>query len=128
MEVVGIGTDVVDVDRMRRVLERTPSFAHRVFTEGERALADGRRDPAKPLAGRFAAKEAVMKALGLGLGEVNLIDIEVIRAESGAPSIVLHGTAGERAAAMGVAGFLVSLSHSDTTAIATVVAQGDPRA
>lgn len=124
MEIVGIGTDLVDLDRMRRVLERTPSFAGRVFTEGERALAASRSDPVKPLAARFAAKEAVMKSLGVGLGEVNLIDIEVLRAESGAPSIVLHGSAAEVAATRGVGSFLVSLSHSDTTAIAMVMAQG----
>jgi holo-[acyl-carrier protein] synthase len=125
MEIVGIGTDLVDLDRMRQVLERTPSFATRVFTEGEQALAASRSDPVKPLAARFAAKEAVMKSLGVGLGEVNLIDIEVLRAESGAPSIVLHGSAVDVAAARGVDRFLVSLSHSDTTAIAMVVAQRD---
>jgi holo-[acyl-carrier protein] synthase len=125
MEVVGIGTDLVDIDRMRRVLERTPSFVARVFTAGELELAAGRRDPAKPLAARFAAKEAVMKALGVGLGEVNLRDIEVVRAESGAPSIVLHGTAGEKAAALGVAGFSLSMSHTELVAHAMVIAHAE---
>jgi holo-[acyl-carrier protein] synthase len=124
MEIVGIGTDLVDVERMRRVLGRTPSFVERVFTAGERELADGRRDPAKPLAARFAAKEAVMKALGVGLGEVNLCDIEVVRAESGVPSVHLHGTAADRAEALGVVRISLSMSHSDLVAHAMVIAHG----
>jgi holo-[acyl-carrier protein] synthase len=122
MEVIGIGTDLVDVDRFRDVLERTPGVADRLFTEGERALAARRRDPAKPLAARFAAKEAVLKALGLGLGEMVLREIEVVRAESGEPSLALHRTAAELAAERGVTSWLVSLTHTDHVAHAVVMA------
>jgi holo-[acyl-carrier protein] synthase len=124
MSVLGLGTDVVDVDRMRTVLRRTPGFRRRVFTGAEQALAEGRRDPAKPYAARFAAKEAVLKALGLGLGELPLVAIEVVRAESGAPSLVLHGTAQEVARARGVTGWMLSMSHSELVAQATVIAIG----
>ena len=119
---IGIGNDLVDIDRFRRVLERTPSLRDRLFTDAERAYADARSDPTERYAVRFAAKEAVMKALGVGLGEITLRDIEVVRAESGAPQIVLHGSAATLAAARGVSRWLVTLSHSATVAQAIVVA------
>jgi holo-[acyl-carrier protein] synthase len=122
---VGVGTDLVDVDRMRKVLARTPSFATRVFTEGERAVADSRRDPAPALAVRFAAKEAVLKAFGVGLGAAPLTAIEVLRAESGEPAIELHGAAAALAAEHGVSRILVSLTHTDHVAHAMVVAVRD---
>jgi holo-[acyl-carrier protein] synthase len=120
--VIGIGNDLVDIARFRRALERTPKLRERLFTEGERTYADARADPTERYAVRFAAKEAVMKALGVGLGEIQLRDIEVQRAESGAPQIVLHGTAAELAESRGVRRWLVTLSHSETVAQAIVVA------
>jgi holo-[acyl-carrier protein] synthase len=120
--VIGIGSDLVDIDRFRKALERTPSLRERVFTESERSYADARADPSERYAVRFAAKEAVMKALGVGLGEINLRDIEVQRAENGAPQVVLHGTAADLAAARGVRRWLITLSHSETVAHAIVVA------
>jgi holo-[acyl-carrier protein] synthase len=122
--VVGIGVDLVDIDRIRDLLARRPGFAVRVFTPAERAWCDRRRDPAERYAARFAAKEAVLKALGVGLGSIPLADIEVVRAESGAPSVALHGVGAELAAARGVVGWHLSLSHSRTLATAMVVAVG----
>lgn len=119
---IGIGNDLVDIARFRRALERTPKLRERLFTEGERSYADARADPTERYAVRFAAKEAVMKALGVGLGDIQLRDIEVQRAESGAPQIVLHGTAAELAESRGVRRWLVTLSHSETVAQAIVVA------
>jgi holo-[acyl-carrier protein] synthase len=119
---IGIGNDLVDIDRFRKALERTPSLRERLFTDEERSYADARADPTERYAVRFAAKEAVMKALGVGLGEIQMRDIEVQRAESGAPQLVLHGTAAELAAARGVRQWLITLSHSDTVAQAIVVA------
>ena len=119
---IGIGNDLVDIDRFRKALERTPSLRERLFTDAERSYADARADPTERYAVRFAAKEATMKALGVGLGEVQMRDIEVQRAESGAPQLVLHGTAAELAAARGVRRWLITLSHSDTVAQAIVVA------
>lgn len=123
MTVVGVGVDVVDVPRFRAVLGRRPGVAHRLFTDGERRYGERFPDPAARLAARFAAKEAVMKALGVGLGDFRLRDVEVLRAESGAPSLALHGAAAALAGERGVATWHLSLSHSDTSAVAFVVAE-----
>ena len=120
--VVGIGTDLVDVDRFRAVLRRRRSVAERVFTSGERAYAEQAVDPAARLAARFAAKEATLKALGYGLGGMRMADIEVVRADDGRPGLMLHGSARSTAAAHGVGRWLVTLSHTDRLAQATVVA------
>lgn len=126
MQVVGVGTDLVDVDRFRRVLERTPSVTERLFTEGERSYAFEARDPAARLAVRFAAKEAAMKALGVGLGEVRFREIEVRRASSGEPSLRLSGSALERAEGRGVRRWELSLTHTDHLAQAVALALGQP--
>jgi holo-[acyl-carrier protein] synthase len=120
--VVGIGTDLVDVDRFRTVLRRRPSVADRLFTAGERSYADRAVDPAARLAARFAAKEAALKALGFGLGGMRMADIEVVRDDDGRPEILLHGAARLRATEQGVSRWLVSLSHTDHLAQATVLA------
>jgi len=120
--VIGIGVDLVDVDRFRDSLERTPSLRDRLFRPDERAYADAHVDPAARYAVRFAAKEATLKALGLGLGGMALSDIEVVRDGLGPPSLVLHGRAAEVAAEAGVDRWLVSLSHTGHVAQATVVA------
>lgn len=121
--VIGLGIDNVDIERFRRVLERTPGFAARVFTDAELAYAHEARDPTQRLAARFAAKEAVMKVLGVGIGEVRLRDIEVVRAESGAPSLCLHGSAAELAERRSVRRWLLSMTHTDLVASAVAVAE-----
>jgi holo-[acyl-carrier protein] synthase len=126
--IVGVGVDAVDVSRFRRVLDRRPSFATRCFTEGERSDARGSADVAQSLAARFAAKEAVMKALGTGIGAFALTDVEVCRtsgtgATRNAPYLVLHGSAAELAGAQGARSFHLSLTHTDGVAIAFVVAE-----
>ncbi len=83
--VIGLGTDLVDIDRFRRVLARTPRLADRVFTESEQRAVAGRRDPVPGLAARFAAKEAVLKSLGRGVFQVRLRHIEVVTQASGSP-------------------------------------------
>ncbi|MGE0729693.1 MAG: holo-ACP synthase [Acidimicrobiia bacterium] len=120
---IGLGIDNVDIERFRRVLERTPGFAGRVFTDAELAYANEARDPTQRLAARFAAKEAVMKVLGVGIGEVRLRDIEVVRADSGAPSLRLHGSAAELAEGRSVRRWLLSLTHTDLVASAVAVAE-----
>lgn len=118
----GLGLDAVEVDRFRRVLARTPSLATRVFTEGERAYGLEARDPAPRLAARFAAKEAAMKALGVGLGAIDWHDVEVVRAHSGAPALRITGRAAALADDQGVVGWRVSLTHTDAAAEAIVIA------
>lgn len=120
--VLGVGIDLVDVARMRTTLERTPSIVDRIFTDAEVADAEARGDRAERYAARFAAKEAVLKALGSGLGSVSLRAIEVVRAEAGAPSVRLHDGASDLARQRGVGALLVSLTHTATSAGAVVVA------
>ena len=121
-EVVGVGVDLCEVERMRRSLAHTEGFADRVFTPDEQDYCRKARDPAERFAVRFAAKEATLKALGAGLGACRLRDIEVVRAESGAPALVLHDTAAALAAEHGVGRWHVSLTHTATMAEAVVVA------
>ena len=118
-----IGTDVVDLDRFRLALRRTPSMVERVFTEGERAYALRKKDPTERLAARFAVKEATMKALGVGLGAFKFYDVEVTKARSGEPSLKLSGRAVELAAARGITEWKVSITHSDLIALAVVIGQ-----
>lgn len=122
--VVGLGVDLCDVDRMRAVLGRTPGFASRTFTAAEQEYCRRAKDPSERFAARFAAKEAVLKALGAGLGACRFTDIEVVRAESGAPSLCLHGAATELAAERGVGAWHISLTHTKTMAEAVVLALG----
>jgi holo-[acyl-carrier protein] synthase len=120
--VIGIGTDLCQIDRMRRALERTPGLRARVFTEAERAYCDRRRDPTERYAARFAAKEAVMKAMGVGIGACKLSEIEVDRADSGEPSVRLHGGAARLAEERGISTWKLTLTHTDLTAHAIAVA------
>jgi holo-[acyl-carrier protein] synthase len=120
--VIGIGVDLCEVDRMRTALERTPTLRERMFTDGERAYCDERRDPTERYAARFAAKEAVLKAMGLGLGACGWHDIEVRRAESGAPSVVLHGRARELAEERGIRAWRLTMTHTHRVAEAIAVA------
>jgi len=122
---VGIGTDLVDLDRLRVVLARTPAMIDRLFTADEQSYARERRDPVERFGGRFAAKEAAMKAMGVGLGAVRFRDLEVVRAESGAPSLVVRGGASDLAARLGVRRWLVTITHTDHVAHAVVVALAD---
>jgi len=126
MHCVGIGTDLVEIDRFRAALQRRANFGERLFSSGEREYAATFSDPAPPLAARFAAKEAVMKALGVGIGAFDLREVEVVRAESGAPSLVVSGRALELANERGVTTWRLSLSHSEASAIAFVVALAEP--
>ena len=115
------GVDIIEIERVRHVLDRYGQrFLKRVFTEGEIAYCRGR--PAN-LAARFAAKEATMKALGTGVRGVGWRDIEVVRSESGAPSVKLHNRAEQRAIRLAVREISLSLSHSRDYAVAFVVAE-----
>ncbi len=120
---VGLGVDIVEIARMRAILERTPSFRMRVFSEDERAYCDKTAQPAIHYATRFAAKEAVLKALGTGFSQgIGVRDIEVRRNAKGKPSVHLSGRAKEIADDLGVREIPVSLSYTHTDAVACAMA------
>jgi holo-[acyl-carrier protein] synthase len=126
MAIVGVGIDAVSIERMRRAAdssERGQRFRARVFTEHERSTCQARRDPAECFAARFAAKEAVMKALGAEGISFAFRDIEVTRGESGAPSVVLHGRVAERARELGAGRIHISLTHAEPLALASVIVE-----
>lgn len=120
--VTGIGVDLVELARMRLALTRRPGLEDRCFSPAEREYAHRSRDATPSLAARFAAKEAVMKALGVGLWKFKLRDVEVERLPSGAPRLILHGGAAELAEARGVGSWRLTLTHTETTALAVALA------
>ena len=125
-EIIGLGFDATDIDRVADVIERHGDrFLRRIFTEGEIAYCTRRREPAIHFAGRFAAKEAAMKALGTGHSQgVVWRDIEVVR-RGGPPQLQLHGGAARRFTAMSGRSSLLTITHSDDLAMAQVLILGD---
>ena len=126
MNILGIGLDATDIPRVAELLARYGDrFLQRVFTPAEIAYCTKRRNPAPHLAGRFAAKEAAMKALGTGQSQgVVWKDIEVIRG-GGPPRLQLHGGALRRATSMRVRSAHVTITHSEALALAQVMLIGD---
>jgi holo-[acyl-carrier protein] synthase len=124
--IIGLGLDATDIARIADTIRRYGDrFVHRIFTEGEMAYCTRRRIPAIHFAGRFAAKEAAMKALGTGHSQgVLWRDIEVVR-RGGPPQLQLHGGAARRFAAIGGRSSLVTITHSETLALAQVLIAGD---
>jgi len=121
VEIVGLGVDVCEIDRMERALARHPTMRERVFTPEERAYCDGKARPAESYAARFAAREAVIKALS-GYRGKRWQDVSVSRHPSGAPSVVLTGNAKVRADANGISQVLISFTHERSLAVAFAVA------
>ena len=121
MEIVGLGVDICEIARMERALARHPTMRERVFTAAEIAYCVSKARPAESFAGRFAAREATIKALG-GYRGRGWQDISVGRATSGAPSIELAGNAKLRADALGVSQVLITFTHEKTNAVAFAVA------
>ncbi len=122
MSVLGLGVDIVEIDRMASALERRPRMKERLFSEDERRYCEKRSRPAVHYALRFAAKEAVLKALGTGFSGMRFRDVEVVRDANGRPVPVLHGAAGKRAEELGIVEMHLSLSFTHTTAVASAVA------
>jgi holo-[acyl-carrier protein] synthase len=120
--VLATGVDMIEIERVARAAERHGArFRARFFTSQELAYCQGRGDR---LAGRFAAKEAVAKALGTGIGAVRWTDIEVVCDERGRPHLILHHEAAALATTLGLKEWSISLSHTATHAIALAVATG----
>ncbi len=116
--IIGVGIDVVDIVRFEQALTRTPRMVVRLFTEGERNL------PAHSLAARFAAKEALAKALGAPRGLL-WTDAEIVTSPAGRPRLKVSGTVAAAAAESGVTSWHLSLSHDAGVASAVVIAEGD---
>jgi holo-[acyl-carrier protein] synthase len=121
--IIGTGVDLVEIDRFRKVIERLKDrFILRVFTANEQQFCNEHRDPVPHFAVRFAAKEALFKALGTGWAKgVTWLDVEVRRERQDAPTMVLRGEAQRLSVSMGASKVHLSLSHSDQWAIATVI-------
>ena len=120
--IIGIGVDVVDTERFRNVLERTPALRRRLFTPAEQ-LRDGEPRPVSSLAARFAAKEALIKAFGSSAG-LSWQELEVVADDQRNPSLTLHEGARRVAADRGVTNVHLSLSHDGGIATAFVVIEG----
>ena len=126
MALAGIGVDMVEIARMEKVLERRPNFVKRVFTKAERSYCDRLARPAQHYAARFAAREAVLKALGTGFSRgIGVADVSVVRNEAGQPQVRLTGRAAEIAAEQGVREVALSLSYTHDVAVANAVAVTD---
>ena len=123
MGIVGVGIDVAEIERFGASMERTPGLAERLFVKSELLLPSGERRGVASLAARFAAKEALAKALGAP-GGLHWTDAEVYVEDSGQPRLRVKGTVAARAAELGVRAWHVSLSHDAGVASAVVIAEG----
>jgi holo-[acyl-carrier protein] synthase len=121
--IIGVGIDVAEIDRFAATMRRTPNMAGRLFLERELLLPSGEQRGYASLAARFAAKEAVAKALGAP-GGLHWTDAEVYVEDSGQPRLRVRGTVAARAAELGVRSWHVSLSHDAGVASAVVIAEG----
>ncbi len=119
VEIVGLGIDLCEIERVEGMLAKYPRFPERIFTEHERAYASRFARPARRYAARFAGKEAVMKSLSTGWRRIRWRDVEITG--GGAPRVNLTGTAQARAQALGVTKVLVTITHTDTTAMVLAV-------
>ncbi|MCL2525527.1 MAG: holo-ACP synthase [Coriobacteriia bacterium] len=120
--VVGLGVDIVEIERIRTALERRPRMKQRLFSEDEQWYCEHKARPEVHYALRFAAKEAVLKALGTGFSGMNFHDVEVVRDDKGRPYPKLEGNAKAYAEQMGIIEMHLSLSYTQTTAVASAVA------
>jgi holo-[acyl-carrier protein] synthase len=121
VDIVGLGVDICEIARMERAISRHPTLRDRVFTPEEIAYCDSKARPAESYAGRFAAREATIKALG-GYRGRRWQDISITRRPSGAPAVRLDGNAKRRADAIGITDVLITFTHEKTSAIAFAVA------
>ncbi|HEX7098975.1 MAG TPA: holo-ACP synthase [Acidimicrobiia bacterium] len=126
MRIIGLGVDLADIERVEAVYRKYPRFIERCFTPHEQEYALRFANPARRLAARFAGKEAVMKSMGVGWRRIRWTDIEITG--GGAPKVRLSGNAARRAEMLGVTDVLVTITHTDTSALvmAVAVAEHEP--
>lgn len=122
MVIKGFGVDIIEIDRIEQVVQRFPKFVDRIFTPKEKSYCLKKPRPASHLALRFAAKEAVAKALGTGINGFSFRDIEVERLKNGKPKVNLQGKAREIAEGMGIEEIYLSLSFTRYNAVASCIA------
>ena len=127
--IVGLGVDIAEVERVKTAIERHgETFLRRVYTERERQYCERFKNKFERYAGRFAAKEATMKALGTGWSRgVRWVDLEVVRQSGGRPTIALYGEAAKVAGALGVERVTLSITHTASQALAQVIFEGQER-
>ncbi len=126
--IFGIGTDIIAISRMERSLESHPRFAERIFTPGEISYCESKANKAQSYAARFAAKEALMKAIGTGWdGSINWIDIEVVNNEQGNPAFITHGKTKAFLESIGMTRLHLSLTHEKEFAVAYAIIECDPQ-
>ena len=123
MQILGLGVDLADVERVGRVLAKYPRFAERCFTEHEREYAFRFARPERRLAARFAGKEAVMKSMGTGWRRIRWREIEITG--GGKPTVRMTGNAARRAEMLGVTDVLVTITHTDKDALVMAIAVGE---
>ena len=118
MEIYGIGTDIIEISRIRDAINRTSSFKKKVYTEKEIEYIEKKKEPYASYAGRFAAKEAVSKALGTGVRGFSLSDVEILNDELGKPNVILYNELLNQAKNLKIQ---ISISHSKEYAVSTVI-------
>ncbi len=123
VRIIGLGVDLADIDRVAGVFEKYPRFLERCFTEHEREYALRFAHPARRLAARFAGKEAVMKSMGTGWRRIRWTDIEITG--GGKPTVRMSGRAAQRAEMLGVTEVMITITHTDTSALVMAVAVGE---
>ncbi|WP_455541973.1 holo-ACP synthase [Intestinibacter sp.] len=121
MNIFGIGIDIIEIDRIEKVLERTPRFLERNFTEKEIEYFKQRNFKSESIAGNFAAKEAISKAIGTGIRGFKLIDIEILRDELGKPIVNIYNNLKEICISYSIRDIKVSISHSENYAVANSI-------
>lgn len=121
--IFGIGTDIIEIERVQRAIERNPKLLARLFTQNELSYFEKRNMNIQHIAGGFSAKEAILKALGTGLSGLTWKDVEVQRSSSGKPMVKLYGKAKEYAMVNSIGNIFISISHSQSFAMATAVAE-----
>lgn len=121
--IFGIGTDIIEIDRVKKAMQRTPAILNRLFTEYEIAYFISRNMNMQHIAGGFSAKEAVVKALGTGIRGFSWKDVEILRGSSGKPMVKLYSKAKEIATNNKICTISISISHSENYAMAVAIAE-----
>jgi len=126
MRIIGHGIDIIECERIASSLAKHPDpFLERILTEKERAYCERMRDPIPNIAGRFAAKEAIMKVIGTGWrGEISWRDMEILNDDAGAPHVTLSGEVARVAESLGIERMILSISHTKNYATASAIGEG----